>query len=374
MDRNQSSIIYSSIKNRITFAEIALNFILLLIFAFSPISEIIAYKIQYRIYNEYLQFLAFMIIFGGCFSLLGTALSYYSGFIIEHDFKLSNQSYSEWKLEQLKGLLLSAAISLPLGLLFYFFLKVTGQYWWIFFGIAVFLFSVLLARIAPVLIMPVFYKFTPVDNDEINNRIKTLTRKFNLKFQNIYSFNLSKNTKKANAAFTGFGKTRRIILSDTLIENFTPAEIEIIFAHELGHFKGRHIIKNILISAVVIFSSFYLCNLGYGFALEKMGYFEYHEIRMIPVLFFFLSVFSFIIMPVTNSISRHFEREADIFAAETTGQPEIFIDAMNKLAEINLADRNPNSIIEFIFHSHPSINRRIELIKNRFRTGYQTEK
>ncbi len=364
MNADKSSKIYSAIKNRITFIEILLNLALLLLFAFTPITSTILMKIQSNFYNEYVQFIIFILIYAAFFTSLGFAVSYYSSFIIEHDFKLSNQTIEEWKIEQIKSTLLSGVITLPLALAFYYFLKVTGESWWIYFGILVFTVSIIIAQLAPVIIMPLFYKFIPIQNDEIKLRLSGLLGKFNIQSKNIYTFNLSKNTKKANAGLTGFGATKRIILSDTLIENFTPEEIEVIFAHELGHFTKKHIIKNIILSGAIIFSSFYLCSLLYKITLEKTGYFEYNEISTIPALFLYISVFSFMIMPLTNTISRFFEREADRFAVQTTGRPQIFIDAMNKLSRINLANKEPNRIIEFIFYSHPSISRRIKHIED----------
>ena len=187
-----------------------------------------------------------------------------------------------------------------------------------------------------------------------------------LAFRGIYTFNMSKKTRKANAGFTGIGRTRRIILSDTLVENFSPREIAVIFAHEMGHYKKRHILKNLVLGAAIIFLSLRLCGYVYSATISAMGYGRIHDVAALPVLLLYLSLFSLAIMPMTNAISRRYEVQADTFALETTGDRESFITSMEKLAEQNLADRNPHPVEEFVFYSHPSIGRRVA-----FARGYK---
>ncbi|HQO39941.1 MAG TPA: M48 family metalloprotease, partial [Spirochaetota bacterium] len=166
--------------------------------------------------------------------------------------------------------------------------------------------------------------------------------------------------KKANAGFTGLGKTKRIILSDTLLENLSVDEIAVVFAHEAGHYKYRHIVKNIIFSTIVIFVSFYLCGLSYEWTVSKMGFTALHDLAALPVLMLYLSLFGLLLMPLTNSISRRYEYQADAYALKTTGNIEAFVSTMEKLAAINLADKEPHPVVEFFFYSHPSIKRRIE--------------
>jgi len=221
-----------------------------------------------------------------------------------------------------------------------------------------------MARIAPVLIFPIFYKFREIDNDEIKIKITDLLKSQNIKINGIYSFNISKDTKKANAGFTGIGKSKRIILSDTLIENFDPEEVGVIFAHEMGHYKKKHILKNIILSSLIIFLSFFLCGRIYELSLNLFGFEHISEIAAIPVLFFYLTLFGLIIMPLMNYISRRYEKEADAFAIDITKDAQHFISSMEKLSRINLADKEPHPITEFIFYSHPSIKNRIEFARS----------
>lgn len=359
LPEKKNSKVYSAIKNRILIFEIFFNLALLSLFSFSSLTMKIEEELFFRIGNDYLRFIAFILIIGAVFTATGLLIDYYNHYIIEHDFNLSNQTFVKWVLENIKSILLNTILFIPLSLLFYYLLRKTGANWWIYFGSAVFIFSVILAQLAPILILPLFYKFTKIDNDDIYNKINELCTKYNTQFSEIYEFNMSKNTKKANAAFTGLAKTKRIILSDTLIQEFTPDEIQIIFAHELGHNKKRHIIKNLILSAFIIFFSFFICNKLFIYTTEFMNIDYLLELRAIPLLVLYITVFGFLIMPFTNMISRYFEREADSFALESTQNPDAFISSMEKLSKMNLSDKEPNPIFEFIFHSHPSIKKRI---------------
>lgn len=361
-DKNNSKI-YNSIKNRILIIDIILNFIVLSLFAFSPITTWIEDSLYFRFGNDWTRYIIFIFIIGAIFTIVGLIKDYYSNFIIEHDFELSNQNFLQWSIENLKSIFLNTVLVFPFAILFFYLIRKTGENWWIIFASIVFIFSVLLAQLAPVLILPLFYKFTPLKNDEINEKISGLCSRFGINFSDIFSFNMSKNTKKANAGFTGLGKTKRIILSDTLINDFKPEEIEIIFAHELGHNKHKHIVKNLFMSFIIIFISFFICSKLFFLTSDSMSFDYTYSLRTVPVLFFYITLFSLFIMPITNSISRYFEKQADNFALTATNNPKAFISGMEKLSKINLSDKKPNPLIEFLFYSHPSIEKRIKAAK-----------
>ena len=351
--------VYSAIKLRLSVAGIAANFILLALFAFTPLSRLIVNEIEFRFADPYAQFGLFVLAAGVVFSAVDLLFDFYGGYYIEHLFSLSNQTLMKWGIERAKSALVGAVIGVPLLFLFYFLIRTLGANWWWVFACAVFALSVLLARVAPVLIFPLFYKFTPLAEGEVFERVVTLLKREGVAFKGIYSFNMSKNTKKANAALAGFGGSRRILLSDTLLETFTPAEIEVVFAHELGHFRRKHIPKNVAISGAIIFLSFFLCGLIYESTLFSLGYIELYDIAALPALLLYLSAFGFLMMPATNAVSRAFEREADRYALEKTGMSAEFIAAMEKLAVRNLADKEPRPLAEFLFYSHPSLSKRI---------------
>jgi STE24 endopeptidase len=353
---------YNRIKIRLSIAGIVIYLGLLVLLAFSGLALFIASHSTVT-GNDYINFLVFVFLCGLLLSVISIPMDFYGGYIVEHRFGLSNQTVAGWIKENLKGTALNIVIGVPVALAFYWFIRTTGALWWFWFGIFVFILSVLLARLAPVLIFPIFYRFKELDSGEIRERVEKILADVNIKIKGIFSFNMSKDTKKANAGFTGLGKTRRIILSDTLLENFSVDEIAVVFAHETGHYKYRHIVKNIIFSAIVIFAAFYLCGLSYEWIISKMGFAALHDLAALPVLMLCLSLFGLLLMPLTNSISRRYEYQADAYALKITGNIEAFVSTMEKLAGINLADKEPHPVVEFFFYSHPSIKRRVEAAK-----------
>jgi STE24 endopeptidase len=355
---------YNRIKLRLSIADIVLNLVIIALLAFSGISPLIVDFVSRYVSNDYLLFFFFITVVGTIYSALDFPFDFYGGFVIEHRFNLSNQTATAWFIEKLKGAAIGIVVGVPVAMVFYLFLKLTGWLWWLWFSLFIFFISVFLARIAPVIIFPMFYKFKELESDEIRERITGLLEGQGISITGIYSFNLSKDTKKANAGFTGIGRSKRIILSDTLIEQFTADEIAVVFAHEMGHYKKRHIVKSIVLGSASIFVSFFLCGELYRLTLAVMGYAHVYEIAAIPVLFLYLSLFSLVTMPLSNALSRLYEREADRFALDATRDRASFISTMEKLAEMNLADRDPNPVTEFMFYSHPSIKKRIAFARS----------
>ena len=356
---------YNRIKLRLSIADIILNLIIIALLAFSGISQALVAFITAYVANDYLVFFIFITLIGVLYSILDFPFDVYGGYVVEHRFGLSNQTPPAWLFEKLKGAAVGIVIGVPVALVFFFFLRMTGWLWWFYFSCFVFAISVFLARIAPVIIFPLFYKFKVLESDEIRERITRLLDEQGIAIKGIFSFNLSKDTNKANAGFTGIGRSKRIILSDTLIGKFTPGEIAVVFAHEMGHYRKRHISKGIAFSTAAIFLSFFVCGEAYRVTLERLGFAHVFDIAAIPILFFYLTLFSLITMPLSNAVSRRHEREADRYAIDVTGDAAAFISSMEKLADLNLADRDPNPVTEFMFYSHPAIRKRIEFARQR---------
>jgi STE24 endopeptidase len=182
--------------------------------------------------------------------------------------------------------------------------------------------------------------------------------------QNVFTFDMSKNTKKANAAFTGLGKTKRIILGDTLLNNYSKDEIETVIAHELGHYKHKHILKNILYGTVTSFLTFFIISILYKNSLSWFDFENITQISALPLLSLWAMIIGLIQSPIGNILSRKYEYEADRYAVESTLKPESFISTLNKLTDQNLGDREPHPFVECFFYSHPSIRNRVNAIKN----------
>lgn len=354
---------YSNIKLAGGIIKGVVSFVLLLLFVWLGLSRSLYNLLLSITADEYFVFILFLFSAGFVSSILFFPADYYLEFYLEHKYSLSNQTFVKWIWEDFKGFLVSAVIGIPLMLLFFYTLNKYAGFWWLPFSVLLFIVSVLLARIAPVVILPLFYKVTPLENEVLKERIVKLSSGAGMKVENVYVFNMSKNTKKANAAFTGLGATKRILLGDTLIENFTVDEIETVIAHELGHYKRKHIIKNIIIGALSSFLTFFLIAKLYDFSLGWFGFAVRTEIAALPLLALWGMIIGIIQMPLSSFISRKFEYQADEYAVKSTGKKDDFISSLEKLTRQNLADEEPNPLVEWFFYSHPSINNRIRFIR-----------
>ncbi len=351
---------YNRIRITLSFLETVLLFVFAAIIVLSGLSRTIAELAHGASDNDYLALLMFAAAFGLLEIAVVLPLSVYSGYVLEHRYDLSNQSVGRWMWEETKSVLVSIPILAPLLLVFYFFLKELGTLWWLPVGVIVFVLSVVLARLAPTLIFPLFYRFRPLEDGSLKQRILRLCSDVGMQVMGVFSFNMSKNTKKANAGFTGIGKSKRIILADTLLANFTEEEIETVFAHELGHYKHGHIWKGIVAGMVSTFVGLFLTAQLYEVSLSWFGFTRVDELAALPLLSIWLGIYGLVTFPLNNALSRRFEREADRFALWKTRNAAAFISTMKKLAEQNLADISPRPVVEFLFYSHPSIEKRVK--------------
>ncbi|MBT8386588.1 MAG: M48 family metallopeptidase, partial [Ignavibacteria bacterium] len=328
--------------------------------------------------SSYLLYICFILVVGFAGSILSLPVSYYSGFYLEHKYNLSNQTFGKWIWENFKGLLVSLVIGIPILLLFYFSLNRFGDDWWLPFAVIMFFVSVVLSQIFPVLILPIFYKLTPIDNEELKERITALAKNAKINVENVFKFDMSKNTKKANAAFTGLGKTKRIILGDTLLDNFSNDEIETVIAHELGHYKKKHIVKNILFGTVTSFLTLFIIAYLYKNSLAWFDFTSITQIGALPLLALWSMLIGIIQTPIGNILSRRYEYQADEYAVVETGNADVFIGTLVKLNEQNLGDKEPHPFVEWFFYSHPSIKNRISAISslagNSFKAFENTDK
>lgn len=362
---------YNNIKLAIGISEGIGSFVLLLLFVWLGYSLKLENYLSGFISNSYLLFIIFILVIGFVGSVLSFPVSYYSGFYLEHKYNLSNQTFGKWMWENFKSLLVSLAIGIPILLLFYFSLNQFGSLWWLPFAIIMFFISVVLSQIFPILILPIFYKLTPIENEELKERITSLAQRAGINVENIYKFDMSKNTKKANAAFTGLGKTKRIILGDTLMDNYSDDEIETVIAHELGHYKKKHIIKNILIGTLSSFLTLFVIAQLYQASLSWADFGNITKIAALPLLALWSMLIGVIQTPLGNILSRRFEYQADEYAVNETGKQDVFIGTLEKLNEQNLGDKEPHPFVEWFFYSHPSIKNRIhaiEKLNGRFET------
>jgi len=292
--------------------------------------------------------------------LLGLGLDYY-GFRLEHRFQLSNQRLRAWLWDEAKGFLVGLVLAAIVAELLYFIMRQAPQHWWLI-AWAVFLgLFVLMAQLAPLILFPIFYKFEPLQNEELKARLVRLSERAGTKVRGVYQWKLSEKSKKANAALTGLGNTRRIILADTLLDNYSPDEIEAVLAHELGHHAHRHIMKSIAVQAGTTLLGFWAANWVLHYAVDRLHMFEtLSDFANLPLLVLVTMLLSFLLLPALNAYSRFNERQADRYAFQSIARVGPFISSMNKLAEQNLAERAPSRWVEWFFHSHPAISKRVQ--------------
>jgi len=351
---------YNRVRRWLSIADFVLGLLFLLVLLFTGWNGTLrdlAYRASFQTYTLAVFLYVLMLMLIG--KVLGLGLDYY-GFRLEHRFNLSNQRLRAWAWDETKGFLVGAVLGTIVVELLYFIIRQAPQYWWLIAWAAFLGLFVLLAQLAPVVLFPIFYKFEPLENEELKSRLVKLSEAAGTRVRGVYKWNLSEKSTKANAALTGLGNTRRIILADTLLERYSPDEIEAVLAHELGHHVHKHILKSIAVQAAVTLVGFWAANWVLNYAVERTHMFvALSDFANLPLLVLVSTVLSFLLLPALNAFSRYNERQADRYAFQSIANVGPFISSMNKLADQNLAERSPARWLEWLFHSHPAISRRV---------------
>jgi STE24 endopeptidase len=351
---------YNRIRRRLGIADFVLGLALLgvlLAAGWNATLRDVAYWAAFQNYEIALVLYVLALLLIG--KLAGLGLDYY-GFRLEHRFHLSNLNLRAWAWDETKSFLVGFALAAFVAQLLYFTIRHFPQSWWLLAWAVFLALFVLFAQLAPVILFPIFYKFEPLEDEELKSRLVRLGEKAGTRVRGVYRWKLSEKSKKANAALTGLGNTRRIILADTLLDRYSADEIEAVLAHELGHHVHRHIPKSIAVQAVITFFGFWAANWILHYSVDRLHLFEtLSDFANLPLLVLISTVVSFLLMPALNAYSRYNERQADRYAFQSIPSIGPFISSMNKLADQNLAERSPSSFVEWFFHSHPAISRRV---------------
>jgi STE24 endopeptidase len=351
---------YNRIHRWLEFSDFALGLGFLLVLLLSGWNAVLrdwAYRAAFQNYTIAVFFYVFILMLGG--KLLGIGLDFY-GLRLERNFHLSNQKTRSWLWDEIKGFLVGLVFAAIIAELLYFTIRQSPQHWWLvswamFMGL-----FVILAQVAPLILFPIFYKFEPLENEDLKQRLVRLSESAGTKVRGIYKWHLSEKSRKANAALTGLGATRRIILADTLLDHYSPEEIEAVLAHELGHHVHKHILKSIFVQAAITLFGFWAANYVLHLSIEQWAMFDtLSDFSNLPLLVLVSTLLSIILMPAMNAYSRFNERQADRYAFKAIRSVQPFISSMNKLAAQNLAERTPARWVEWLFHSHPAISRRV---------------
>lgn len=351
---------YNRQRRIIGVADAVIGFAVLLLLVVMPWSaelRDVAWKLARE--NYPLALFLYVIALATLTKLAGISLDYY-GFRLEHRYHLSNQSFGSWLIDEAKGWLLGIVIGGLVAELIYFIIRQAPQLWWLIAWAAFIVLFIFFAQVAPVVLFPLFYKFVPLENEELKQRLVRLGEKAGAKVRGVYEWKLSEKSKKANAALTGLGNTRRIILSDTLLAGYTHDEIEAVLAHELGHHVHQHIMKSIAVQVAITLVGFWAASQVLAYAVNTLHmYPEIYDFANLPLLALVSSVLSLLLLPALNAYSRYNEWQADHYCWKAVPSVQPFISAMNKLSDQNLAERNPSRLVEVLFHSHPPISKRI---------------
>jgi len=300
---------------------------------------------------------------GAAYGLLSAPLSYYSGFVLPHRYRLSTQTFRAWLWDRVKGAVIGGLLGLILLEVMYGLLRASPYWWWLWTALAMLFFTIVLSNLAPVLILPLFYKFTPLDDEELAGRLTRLAEQAGARVRGVYRFDMSSKTVQASAALVGLGNTRRIILGDTLLDHFTPDEIETVLAHELGHHVHGDLGQGILVQSVLTLGGLWLASPALRWGVILFGFRGVADVAAMPWLALVLGAFGLVTAPLSNTYSRWRERLADRYALETTGKPQAFARAMTRLADQNLSDANPERWVEVLLYSHPAISRRVAMAR-----------
>jgi len=354
---------YSRIKYTLSLIETGYLVIILVLFSATGLSKILALSIA-KFAPQIFLIPAYLLAAYILYYLLNFPLGLYHSFILEHKFNLSRQKISDWLKDQLKSGVIFYVILLILFEAFYYILEISPRGWWLVVSIFWIIFNLILARLMPVMIIPLFFKYKRLSDEALRERIIHLAAKVKIKIMDVFEIDFSKKTLKANAAFVGWGRTRRVILADTLKDKYSHDEIAVILAHEFAHYKLKHLIKLILINSAATIVAFYFIFKTSSNVLNFFNLSSLSDIAAFPVICLYFAVFGVIMQPLQNFLSRIMERHADKVALEVTGNKEAFISMMEKLAQQNLADRSPHPLIKFFFFDHPPIDERIQMAKN----------
>jgi STE24 endopeptidase len=351
---------YQRIKLTMSVVSMGLNVIVPLVFLLAGGSEAIRNLVEDWTITSALVVLLYLLVAGVGFQLIEFPFEIYSGHFIEKRFGLSKVSIFSWLYDWLKGTLIQSVLLVAIISGIYWLLRSQPDLWWLWAAIGATVLVIIMMALVPVLLLPLFYKFEPIPEGELKDRLFALADQIGTHVQGIYVWHLGDKTSKANAAVTGWGRTRRIIISDTLIESNSPEEIEVVMAHELGHQVRWDVWKMMFVSTVLIFVSFFVIDLALDAGIDSLGLRGISDIAGLPLVLIVGTGVSLVALPASNWLSRRAESAADLYALNLTGMRDQFISAMDKLGDQNLAQKKPNAFVEFVFHSHPSIQHRID--------------
>lgn len=361
LERQKQAKEYARLRHRLVAVEMILSALFLALALTTGFSARLRDVVWTLTTEPILAFVIYFCVAAMGWGILFAPLTLYSGFILPHRFDMSNQTFGEWLKDMFKGGMLSLVLGGIIIGVIYALMYFMPQWWWLIACAFILLFTIVLSNLAPILILPLFFKFIPLDDAELVERLTRLAKQANTRVNGIYTMVMSDRTNAANAAFMGLGNTKRIVLGDTLYENFTHDEIETILAHELAHQVHNDIVRGIVVQTFLALVGFFVADVALRAGVTYFGFHGITDLAAMPLLAIGLGAFGLITMPLGNWYSRTREIAADQYALETTRNPQAFISAFEKLANQNLAEIEPEPWVEWLLYDHPPIGKRLEM-------------
>jgi len=362
-ERQKRAKQYARINRRLMVLDLIISGLYMLAWLFLGWSQVLKdWLIQFTT-NDWLLVLFFVMIMAVILFIINLPLSFYQGYILPHRFELSTQKLSGWITDQVKAILLGGVLGIIVLEIIYAILREFPTFWWLWAAGILLLFNVILANLAPTLIMPLFNKFVPLSEEhaDLADRLMQLAKRSGTYVRGVFTFDMSRRTKQANAGLTGLGNTRRIIIGDTLLNEFTLDEIETIMAHELGHQVNKDIPLGILFGSFTTLVGLYLVSVVLNWGVEYFHFEGPADIAAFPLFVLVLGLYGLVTMPIENGFSRWRERRADEYALSLTHNGAAYASALKRLANQNLADADPEEWVEWLLYSHPALGKRIAM-------------
>jgi STE24 endopeptidase len=291
--------------------------------------------------------------------VVGVPLAFYSGFVLERRYGLSNEALGSWLRDEMKALALGVVLSAAAATVLYGLIAWSPDWWWLTAGLTFAFLIVGLTQLSPVLLLPLFYRVKPLEKESLRARLLALADRAGARVFGAYEWGLSDKTRKANAALAGIGATRRILVSDTMLAEYSDDEIEVVLAHELAHHLHGDIWKGIVFESTLIVAGFYVAARLLETLSRSLGLRDSTDVAGLPLLLLAAGAVSVVMLPVAHAMSRVYERRADRFALDLTRNPAAFISAIRRLGAQNLAEEHPSRIVQWLFYSHPPLRERI---------------
>jgi STE24 endopeptidase len=289
----------------------------------------------------------------------GLPLAFYSGFLLERRYQLSTERFSSWMRDQAKASGIGLVLAGTAAELIYWLMRQSPRDWWLPAGLISAILMVGLTNLAPVLLLPLFYPIKPLEHETLRRRLLTLADRAGARVLGAYECGVAGKTRRANAALAGIGATRRILVSDTMLADYSDDEIEVVLAHEMAHHVHGDIWKGLALQSGVILGGLYLAAELLRRLSGPAGLRGVEDVAGLPLLLLALGAVSIVVMPAAHAMSRRYERKADRFALDLTRNPSAFVSAMRRLSAQNLAEDNPSRLVQWLFYSHPPIRERI---------------